>query len=118
MIDQLSPDEAMILHILSKDYIYYDYIIDLNSEENKFTNSIVRKDTTPKVKIIFMENFNMNIEHMKSLNLVFWRKTNETAVCNNNKQTGTFINTCIELTEFGSWFSKACIPENGFTIIS
>ncbi|SEN11566.1 protein of unknown function [Mucilaginibacter gossypiicola] len=116
IIDQLSPDEAMLLYALSKDCIYYDYTMDLREDGKRFINTIVKKDTTPKEKIVFLENFNMYIEHMKSLNLVFWQKTHEEAIRVEKKQTGTYIHTQIELTEFGSWFVKACIPENGFII--
>lgn len=121
IIDQLSPDEAMILYIIKNDPIHYDYTMDLYVDENReyrFRNTIVKNDTTPKEKIIFIEHFNMYIEHMKSLNLVFWRKIKETAIEDEKgNQLGTEIQTRIELTEFGYLFAKACIPEKGFVII-
>lgn len=121
IIDQLSADEAMILYIIKQEPIYYDYTMDLYVDDNnryRFRNEIVKKDTTPKDKIAFIEHFNMYIRHMESLNLVFWRKVNENAI-NDDKgnQLGTDIRTRIELTEFGYLFVKACIPDKGFIII-
>jgi len=83
----------MLLYIIGKDRIYYDYTMDLVTTEKgqRFANSVIKKDTTPKDKISFMENFDMYIRHMESLNLVFWRKDDETAVYEDGNQTGTYI---------------------------
>lgn len=121
IIDQLSADEAMILYIIKQEPIYYDYTMDLYLDDNnryRFRNTIVKRDTTPKEKIAFIEHFNMYIRHMEALNLVFWRKVNENSI-NDDKgnQLGTDIRTRIELTDFGDLFVKACIPEKGFIII-
>ncbi len=120
IIDQLSADEAMILYMISKEPIYYDYTMDLYTNEGnklRFRNTVVKKDTTSKDKLAFPEHFDMYISHLKSLDLVFWRKLNEDAIHENGKQTGTFINTHIELTKFGSLFVKACVPEKGFILM-
>jgi hypothetical protein len=117
IIDQLSPDEAILLYSIGNEVIYYDYSMDLTDDQKKFTNSIVKRDSTPKDKITFVNNFNMYIKHMEALNLIFWRKIDEKAIYEDGKQTGTFINTQIELTEFGFLFVKACIPKDGFSII-
>lgn len=121
IIDQLSSDEAMILYIIKEEPIYYDYTMDMFVDDNsryRFRNPIIKRDTTPKDKIAFNEHFNMYIRHMESLNLIFWRKTNENSI-NDEKgnQLGTDIRTQIELTEFGHLFVKACIPDKGFVII-
>ena len=121
IIDQLSADEAMILYTIKQEPIYYDYTMDMFVDDNnryRFRNTIVKKDTTPKDKIAFNEHFNMYVRHMESLNLIFWRKTNENAI-NDEKgnQLGTDIRTQIELTEFGHLFVKACVPDKGFIII-
>ena len=121
IIDQLSADEAMILYIIKQEPIYYDYTMDMFVDDNnryRFRNTIVKRDTTPKDKIAFNEHFNMYVRHMESLNLIFWRKTNENSI-NDEKgnQLGTDIRTQIELTEFGHLFVKACVPDKGFIII-
>lgn len=119
IIDHLSADEAMLLFMISKEPIYYDYTMDLVTIEDKlrFKNSIVKKDTTEKDKLAFPEHFNMYISHLKSLDIVFWRKLNEDSIYEKGIQTSTFIKTHIELTEFGTLFVKACLPEKGFIIM-
>jgi hypothetical protein len=120
IIDQLSSDEAMMLYMINKEPIYYDYTMDLyTNEENKlrFRNSVVKKDTTEKEKLAFPEHFNMYVSHLKSLDLVYWRKLNEDAIYENRKQTGISIKTQVKLTEFGSLFVEACVPEKGFILM-
>lgn len=122
IIDQLSADEAMILYTIKNEPIYYDYTKDLyfdhEKEEYRLINQVVKKDTTPKEKIAFIEYFNMYISHMESLNLLFWRKVSENSINDESgNQLGTNVCTAIELTEFGLLFVKACIPENGFIFI-
>lgn len=120
IIDQLSADEALILYMVSKEPIYYDYTMDLyTNEENKlrFRNTVVKRDTTKKTQLAFPEHFEMYISHLKSLDLLFWRKLNEDAIHENGSQTGTYIKTHIELTQFGELFVKACVPEKGFIIL-
>lgn len=122
IIDQLSADEAMILYIIKQEPICYDYTLDLYVDDSdkryKFRNEIVKKDTTPKDKIAFIEYFNMYIRHMESLNLIFWRKVTENSINDEKgKQLGIDVRTAIELTEFGNLFVKACIPDKGFIII-
>lgn len=120
IIDQLSADEAMILYMISKEPIFYDYTMDLfTNEENKlrFRNTVVKRDTTKKEQLAFPEHFDMYISHLKSLDLVFWRKLNEDPIHEDRKQTGTYIKTHIELTQFGELFVKACIPEKGFILM-
>jgi hypothetical protein len=121
IIDQLSPDEAMILFIIKGEPIYIDYTMDLYTDENnisRFRKGVSQRDTTPKQKISFIEHFNMYISHLKALDLVYWRKNDETTLQENGVQTGVFVKTQIELTEFGSLFVKACIPKEGFIIIN
>lgn len=122
IIDQLSADEAMILYLIRQEPIYYDYTLDLfvddTDKKYKFRNEIVKRDTTPKDEIAFVEHFNMYIRHMESLNLIFWRKVTENPINDERgNQLGLAVCTVIELTEFGNLFVKACIPEKGFIIV-
>jgi hypothetical protein len=89
------------------------------NEESKlqFRNTVVKRDTTEKEQLAFPEHFEMYISHLKSLDLLFWRKLNEDAIHENGSQTGTYIKTQIELTQFGNLFVKACIPDKGFIVM-
>lgn len=122
IIDQLSPDEAMILRVISEKAIEYEYTSDLIVDENgnmKFINRQVTVDTTPKEKLVFNNHFGMYISHLESLNLLAWPVFSEEAIWeeekqnNSRKQTGLYSKSIIHLTEFGKLFVKACIPQNG-----
>ena len=125
IIDQLSPDEAMILYIISQKPIEYEYTSDLIIDEkgkSRFVNRQVTVDTTPKEKIVFNNHFGMYISHLESLNLVSWPVFSQEAIWENEndsnlrKQTGSYSKTVIHLTEFGQLFVKACIPKYEISI--
>jgi len=121
IIDQLSSDEAMLVYLLKDEQIDYTYTMDLyldHDNKYKFKNPTPKGAPIFKEKIAFNEYFHMYIEHMRSLNLVFWNKDNEIVIRNNQEiQTGTEIKTTVGLTQFGTLFVKACVPEKGFIII-
>lgn len=121
IIEQLSPDEAMLLHKISQKMLEYDYTMDLIiDEEGKslFNNVNVVNDTTPKGEMLFSEHFEMYVSHLESLNLLKWTLKSEDPIWENEDdnqnriQTGAFRKTNIYLTKFGDLFVKACIPEN------
>ena len=126
IIEQLSPDEAFLLHNISKKQIEYEYTMDLIEKKDgriRFENSTVTKDTAPRENIVFSEHFDMYISHLESLNLLKWTVASEVAIYENNigenkgKQTGTYKKTSIYLTQFCELFVKACIPENKVFIL-
>lgn len=122
IIEQLSPDEAMLLLKLSEESIEYDYTEDLVRLENgkvNFVNPKILKDTSPKDKILFSEHFEMYISHLQSLNLINWPIINEEAVMDEDKllQVGIYTKTIIHLTKFGKLFVKACIPKDKIIIL-
>jgi hypothetical protein len=120
IIDQLSPDEAMILYSISEKPIEYDYVMDLIKNENgesRFDNLSVVLNTLPKEKLNFTEHFEMYISHLESLNLIKWSLVSENPIWKNGEeiekktQSGTYRNTSIYTTKFGKLFIKACIPK-------
>ena len=126
IIEQLSPDEAFLLHNISQNPIEYEYTMDLIKKEDgkvKFENTIVIKDTSPKENILNAEHFDMYISHLESLNLLKWTVTSQDPIFENNedgqngKQTGTYNKTSIYLTKFGDLFVKACIPKNKIFVL-
>ncbi|MDO6739395.1 Abi-alpha family protein [Wenyingzhuangia sp. 2_MG-2023] len=126
IIEQLSPDEAFLLHNISQNPIEYEYTMDLIEKEDgkiRFENSNVIKDTSPKENIVFSEHFDMYISHLESLNLLKWIVSSEEPIFENSedsnkgKQTGIHRKTSIYLTKFGDLFAKACIPENKIFIL-
>ena len=119
IIDQLSPDEAMILYVLGDNPIHYDYTMDLlKSEEGRefWGAQIVVYDTTPKEKLTFLEHFDMYISHLESLNLVTWPIMEQDPILEEidgkKTQTGILSKSIIQLSKFGDLFVKACIPKD------
>lgn len=121
IIEQLSPDEALLLFKIAEESIDYEYTMDLIEGENgksRFENVKVLKDTSPKDKMTFVEHFEMYISHLESLNLLKWSLISEEPIWENNeiqnnrKQNGTYRKTKIYLTKFGDLFVKACIPKD------
>lgn len=126
IIDQLSPDEAMILFIISEGPIKYDYTMDLLTNENGkdyFADRKVIIDTTPKEKLTFIEHFDMYISHLESLNLVTWPVLSQDPIWEDDnkpyksKQIGSYEKSQIQLTKFGDLFVKACIPRDKIFVL-
>lgn len=102
IISQLSRDEALILYLLNKsDFEITDYM-DLNREKDQFENRIIEKSNLPYYS------------HLESLNLVVWPVLSQDPVKDDaGNQLGIRRDSCMQLTEFGKLFTKACIPEGG-----
>lgn len=126
IIEQLSPDEALLLFKIAEKSIDYEYTMDLTEGEkgkSRFENVKVLKDTSPKDKMIFVEHFEMYLSHLESLNLLKWSLISEEPIWeneevqNNRKQNGTYRKTNIYLTKFGDLFVKACIPKDKIFVL-
>lgn len=115
IINQLSPDEAVIIYELSKQS--YEYLTNAayDVETNTFSPSVVRGNNFPVEKLSAPENYSFYLDHLHSLNLAgVWQQGNQTPVHDDatKKQTGVEINSLAQLTSFGQLFSKACIPDD------
>lgn len=114
IIGQLSPDEAIIVHELSKrDFEVVD-TLDLNKEEKRFENRKVINSTIPANKLVNADALEIYYSHLESLSLVTWPVIDEEPIRSGNTQTGIKRKSRMYLTDFGRLFAKACIPENGF----
>lgn len=73
------------------------------------------RKTIPKDKLLFPDKDEMYLFHLASLSLISWRVPKiEPVRDEKNSQIGTRRHSEIRFTEFGTFFAKACIPENGF----
>ena len=121
IIEQLSPDEALILYFIHKkpffvesvSYYHRDKInVSWESGDYKYDDSIKT--------LIFPEHISMYLSHVQSLDLIVWRPQSpkdleyrETEEHGRILKSRTFVNA-VELSEFGKLFVKACLPEGGF----
>ena len=115
IINQLSPDEAVIIYELSKQSYEYLTYAAYNEETNTFSPREVRSNAFPVGNLSSPENYSFYIDHLHSLNLAgIWQQGNQKPIHDDetNKQTGVEINSIAQLTPFGQLFAKACIPDN------
>jgi hypothetical protein len=122
IIDQLAPDEAMLLYLLNQNTIKYEYTLEhIHDEKGRFIQwgqKEILLDTTPKDKFMLMDYFFMYVEHLRALNLTYWDNVKQEGIFDGNFQTHALTRSEIGLTTFGKLFVKACIPEHGFIIQS
>lgn len=117
LIDQLSPDEAIILFELKKREIKVVDTMCYDKPKNLFSNKKIVDGGFPVDKLTFPDKFEMYYEHLESLNLIIWPVEKQVPIVENNVQTGITRYSNITTTDFGKLFTKACVPDNGFIIL-
>ena len=118
LIDQLSPDEALILFKLSEKEINIVTHLDYDKSKRLFSNYQITKNDLSLNELMFPEHFQMYYSHLESLALVQWPVYNEEYPRNeDNIQIGLIKYSKLILTDFGKLFVKACIPEGGFVFM-
>lgn len=88
IIEQMSPDEAMVMYAfkhIGQEHLIIDPTVTPIKQDNSF----------PFDWLTHPSDTNFYFTHLETLNLIV-------------RQTPSFI----QLQEFGKWFIKACIPEN------
>jgi len=115
IINQLSPDEAVVIyHLSKKGYEYLTYAA-YNTESNTFAPREIKSNQFPVDNLASPENYDFYMDHLHSLNIAgIWQQGNQKPIMDKetNKQIGVEINSLAKLTPFGQLFSKACIPED------
>jgi hypothetical protein len=118
IIEQLSPDEAYFLFRLREKGLSFSSHEDFDYQKRIFSNYKRTKEELVSTEFVFPEHFRMYFAHLESLNLVTWPVINEEYPTNENGvQIGLIKHSILQLTEFGTLFVKACIPEDGFILI-
>lgn len=117
VIDQLSPDEAIILFELKSKNIKVVDTMDYDKQKNYFSNRKIIDGGFPIEKLTFPDKFSMYYDHLESLSLISWPMDKQVPIIENGVQTGITRYSFLTTTEFGKLFTKACIPENGFIIL-
>lgn len=115
IINQLSPDEAVVIYHLSKESYEYLTYAAYNTESNTFSPREIISNQFPVDNLACPENYDFYMDHLHSLNIAgIWQQGNQKPIMDNetNKQIGVEINSLAQLTPFGQLFSKACIPED------
>lgn len=109
LIEQLSPDEALMLNTIRDEKIRFELryfsIIEVGDTSKP---QIIRNDF-PLEKLVFPENFEMYLDHLVFLNLVETRMYNKVTQ-DDQEQKPVVESKLIKLTNFGDLFAKACLP--------
>lgn len=113
LIGFLSPDEALMLHLLGQKGFEETYQSDLDLETEKFKNKRIISREFPVNDLVFPDNYYIYSSHLISLNLASFlvykqvpTRTDEP----NSYQTGEIGHARLKLTDFGRMFVNACEP--------
>lgn len=124
ILEQLSKDEAVMLVLLKKQNYRYHTEMDLDRQQNRFTNERVTLDEFPKDKLEFQGNLWIYNDHLHNLNLSgCWEYQQQEPIYSGKiieqgsgafshqvpEQTGIKRFVEFRLTDFGKHFVEACI---------
>ncbi len=113
IINQLSPDEAIIIYFLNNTNYKLRQHAAFNSDTNLFTSPEVVTNSFPITSLFIPENFFLYMNHLNSLNIAgIWQDGNQESIYANGQQTGVYINNIIQLTDFGKMLASASVPQN------
>jgi len=115
IINQLSPDEAVVIYHLSKQSYEYVTYAAYDKASNTFSPREIRSNQFPVDNLASPENYSFYMDHLHSLNLAgIWQQGNQDPIYDKEtkQQNGVEINSLAQLTPFGQLFSKACIPKD------
>lgn len=115
LIEQLSPDEALILyHLKNKEKLPLNFSRDLNETKDQFGKYVFLDDLDIYKEIAFPDLYTMYIDHLQKMNILFWQKGAEDVIWNDphdkKDQKGIISHDKIYLTRFGKLFVHACVP--------
>ena len=113
IINQLSPDEAlMIYHFKHNSYEFWEQA-DLDYENNRFYNHRITRNDFPLNTLTFPNNFTMYINHLNNLQIAGVPEyRNQEPIISSGKQIGVKIFRKTSFLDLGLLFYDCCIPEN------
>jgi len=109
LIEQLSPDEAVLLKIVAENKINCEIKSDTIIEVGAVPTEQMIKNNFPMERLNFEQNFNMYLKHLNYLNLIdlpqgYFGEADKTV-----SGYPIVIHRLIRLSSFGELFYKACI---------
>ena len=112
IINQLSPDEALMVYMLKKKQYEFWEQSDYNSSTNRFYKTRIIRNDFPVDKLTFPDNYTMYINHLNNLQIAGVPEyKNQEPIVIQGKQTGVKIYRRTSFLDFGALFSKCCIPD-------
>lgn len=112
IIQQISPDEAVILHKLKAQSYKVKQRSDLDSARNLITRTETISEDFPTSALQYPEHLWLYMDHLHSLNLAgTFQVGNQQPIRAGGRQTGIHITSNRTLMEFGKLFCEACVPD-------
>lgn len=113
IVNQLSPDEALMLYEFKKRSFEFWEQSDFNSSDGRFYNNRVIRNDFPVDKLTFPDNFTMYINHLNNLQVAGVPEyRNQEPIMANNKQVGVKVYRKTAFLDFGILFASCCVPED------
>jgi hypothetical protein len=112
IINQLSPDEAVIIYYFrQREYEFWQQA-DFDNLNHRFYNHRIIRNDFPVNILSFPENYTMYINHLNNLQIAGVPEyKNQEPVILNNRQVGVKIFRKTSFLDFGLLFSNCCVPE-------
>ena len=114
IIQQISPDEAIVLFYLKKKSYKIRQQSDFDHQKHRFSNKRTTIDEIPIDSLMYPQHIWLYMDHLNSLNLAGTWQVGEQEVIHDEitkHQIGIYINSERRLTVFGELFAKACVPD-------
>lgn len=109
LIEQLSPDEALMLKLIAENRYTYEIKTNTVYEIGAIPEEIIIKNHFPVNELNFQQNFSMYIDHLKYLNFIETPQYNITQRDTTEEGQPVIIYRFMVLSSFGKLFYKACI---------
>lgn len=113
-LENLSPDEVLLVYVLSKKDLEIVDTMELDRIQNQFKNLVQEKSDVPVDELQYPTNFEIYYTHLDALGLVTWPVYKQDPINNNGVQTGIRRYSRLTLTPYGKFFVKACVPEDTY----
>jgi hypothetical protein len=112
IINQLSPDEALMVYLFKKKNYEFWEQSDYNQSIGRFNNTRIIRNDFPTEVLTYPDNYTMYINHLSNLQIAGVPEyKNQEPIFEQEKQTGVKIYRRTSFLDFGFLFSKCCIPD-------
>ncbi len=111
IIQQLSPDEALLLFELKISQFEFVRIFYLDIQKRKFYDSKLESNEFNVSKFLFPDNFDMYLGHLYKLDLTDVVNKETHPIYENGAQTASRQIYTLGLTKFGELFVRACFQD-------
>lgn len=109
LIEQLSPDEALMLKLIAGSRHQYELKIDTMMEVGTIPSEQIISNKFPVDNLVFPQNFSMYINHLKYLNFIDTPQYNFGSPDESIESRPVIVHRFLHLSTFGDLFYNACI---------